>query len=144
MYTGHLRSRRSVPNGGTRETMQPGLTLPGRGAQMQGMNDEILLKPHDLGGLPAGPVDREEHELSWWEQRIDAMLGLCFAKGLISDVAQLRDAIENLGPEIYENLNYYERWAAAMASLLIEADVVSRDELDARIDDLRAGSETPS
>ena len=76
---------------------------------------DTLTKPHDLGGLPAGPVDRDEHELAYWERRIEAMISLCFAKGVLKDVAQLRDGIENLPPDAYEELSYYERWAASMA-----------------------------
>lgn len=31
---------------------------------------------HDLGDLPAGPIDRSEHERSFFEQRVDAMMRL--------------------------------------------------------------------
>ncbi len=94
-------------------------------------------KPHDLGGLPAGPVDRDEHELAYWERRIEAMISLCFAKGVLKDVAQLRDGIENLPPEAYEELSYYERWAASMALLLQDAGVVTEAELQSAIARLR-------
>ena len=106
------------------------------------MNDVPVQKPHDLGGLPAGPVDRSEHDIAWWEQRIDAMLGLCFAKGLIKDAAELRNNIESLGPEAYETMSYYERWAASLASLLQGAGVVTQDEIDAKIAELRNKSES--
>lgn len=94
-------------------------------------------KPHDLGGLPAGPVDRDEHELAYWERRIEAMISLCFAKGVLKDVAQLRQGIENLEPEAYDKLSYYERWAASMALLLKDAGVVTDEEIVAGIDALR-------
>ena len=29
---------------------------------------------HDLGGVPAGPIDRSEHERTFVEQRVDAMM----------------------------------------------------------------------
>ncbi len=98
---------------------------------------DTLTKPHDLGGLPAGPVDRDEHELAYWERRIEAMISLCFAKGVLKDVAQLRDGIENLPPEAYEELSYYERWAASMALLLQDAGVVTEAELQSAIARLR-------
>ena len=100
-------------------------------------SDDNFAKPHDLGGLPAGPVDREEHELAYWERRIEAMISLCFAKGVLKDVAQLRDGIENLGQQAYESLNYYERWAASMAALLQDAGIVTAAELEAAMDKLR-------
>lgn len=31
---------------------------------------------HDLGGLPAGPIDRSEHERTFLERRVDAMMRL--------------------------------------------------------------------
>jgi hypothetical protein len=31
---------------------------------------------HDLGGLPAGPVDRAEHDYALWEKRVDALMVL--------------------------------------------------------------------
>lgn len=98
---------------------------------------DTLTKPHDLGGLPAGPVDRDEHELAYWERRIEAMISLCFAKGVLKDVAQLRDGIENLAPQAYEELSYYERWAASMALLLQDAGVVTEAELQSAIARLR-------
>ena len=101
---------------------------------------ETPRKPHDLGGLPAGPVDRDEHELAYWERRIEAMISLCFAKGVLQDVAQLRQGIENLGQEAYDTLSYYERWAASMAVLLKDAGVIDDGELSAAVDKVRAAS----
>ena len=86
-------------------------------------------KPHDLGGLPAGPVDRAEHDLAYWERSIEAMISLCFAKGVLKDVAQLRHGIENLDPDAYEQLSFYERWAASMALLLEDAGVITKEEI---------------
>ena len=31
---------------------------------------------HDMGGLPAGPVERSEHDYALWEKRVDALLVL--------------------------------------------------------------------
>jgi len=95
-------------------------------------------KPHDLGGLPAGPIDREEHDLAHWEQRIDAMVSLCFSKGVLHDVAELRVGIEALGPDAYDKLGYYERWAASIANRLVSKEVLTRRELDERIEVIRA------
>ena len=94
--------------------------------------------PHDMGGLPAGPVESSEHDLSYWERRIESMLSLCFRKGLLKDAAELRQRIEQLGPDAYERLSYYERWAAALTARLTELDVVSDAEITARIDDIKA------
>ncbi len=91
-----------------------------------------------MGGLPAGPIDREEYDLAYWEQRIDAMVSLCFAKGVLKDVAELRVGIEALGPDAYDKLGYYERWAASIADRLVNKQVFTQRELDERIERMRA------
>ena len=93
--------------------------------------------PHDIGGLDEGPIDRAEHELTFWEWRVDAMVRLLFKAGVLTDFAELRRAIENLGPHAYDALSYYERWTAAVADLLAEKGVVTKDELAARMVDVR-------
>ena len=35
---------------------------------------------HDLGGRPAGKVERDEHDYELWERRIDAMSRLLGSK----------------------------------------------------------------
>ena len=94
--------------------------------------------PHDMGGLPAGPVEPSEHDLSYWERRIESMLSLCFRKGLLKDAAELRHRIEGLGPDAYEKLSYYERWAAALTARLTELDVVSEQEVEAKMAAIKA------
>lgn len=96
--------------------------------------------PHDMGGLPGGPVDRSEHQLSFWEWRVDAMVRLLFKAGILVDFAELRRAIENLGPDAYDGLSYYERWTAAVAALLVEKGVVSQDEIDSKVAALKAAA----
>lgn len=100
--------------------------------------DEARANPHDLGGQPAGPIDRSEHELTLWEWRVDALVRLCFRAGHLVDFAELRRAIEDLGPDAYERLSYYQRWAAALATVLVEKGVLTRAELEQRVARLRA------
>ena len=94
--------------------------------------------PHDLGGLEGGPIDSDAHEATFWEQRVDAMLTLLAdGKRRLMDTAELRRGIESLGPEAYESLSYYERWAASIATIVVEKGVVTQDELDRRIAEIR-------
>ena len=100
---------------------------------------------HDLGGRPAGAIDRTERELEPWEKRVDAMVQLLSApeRGIIR-VDELRRAIEGLGAVEYDRLSYYERWMAAVANLLIEKGVLSTEELGRKLDEVRArGGATP-
>lgn len=97
---------------------------------------------HDIGGLPGGPIDRDEHAPTFWEQRIDALMVLLGdKKRRILDTAELRRGIESLGPEAYDTLSYYERWAASIATILIEKGVVTQGELDRRAAEIRARRE---
>lgn len=94
--------------------------------------------PHDLGGQPAGPVDLSEHDTAHWEWQIDAMLRLAMQRGLLVDFAELRDGIEQLVPDDYENCSYYERWAKSLARALLMKGVVSEQALMRKVAEIRA------
>jgi hypothetical protein len=85
---------------------------------------------HDMGGLPASPVERGEHDHAIWEKRVDALMALLSSPrhGLLR-VDELRRNIEGLGAEAYESMSYYERWMAAITRVLIERGVIGIDEL---------------
>ncbi len=101
-------------------------------------------KVHDLGGEPGGgPINQVEHEVTFWEQRVDAMLMLLAdKKRRIIDTAELRRGIESLGPEAYDTLSYYERWAASIASTVIEKGIVTQAEIDQRVAEIRTRKES--
>jgi hypothetical protein len=89
-----------------------------------------MQRTHDMGGMPAGRLDTAEHELTLFEQRVDAMLRLladppssCFT------VDALRRAIEDLPPAQYDALSYYERWVHAMRLLVVEKGLLTEAEI---------------
>jgi hypothetical protein len=84
---------------------------------------------HDLGGSPGGPIDKSQHEIEDWERLADAVNIALGIKGL-QTTDELRRAIESL--ENYRELGYYERWAAATEKLLVEKDILTREEIDER------------
>jgi hypothetical protein len=87
---------------------------------------------HDMGGQSAGPIDREEHPLAYWEKRVEALLSVLTAKGLTrSDEG--RRALETLGAETYLNSSYAERRIQALANNMILRGVISVDELAAKL-----------
>jgi nitrile hydratase subunit beta len=96
---------------------------------------------HDLGGLKAGPVDNSPHEMTFWEKQIDAMNTLLAQKGL-RRTDENRRYVEMLGKDAYETLSYYERWTAALARQLIDKGVLTQDEIDAKVAEIRAKFET--
>jgi hypothetical protein len=90
---------------------------------------------HDLGGRPAGAIDRTERTLEPWEKRVDAIVSLLSARErAIVRVDELRRAIEGLGAAEYDRLNYYERWMTAATNLLLEKGVITTDELARKLD----------
>jgi hypothetical protein len=95
---------------------------------------------HDRGGWPgAGPINRAEHELALWEKRTDALVVLLSSpQKRVMRVDELRRAIESIDAEQYETLSYYERWAAALEALMIEKGILTREEIDRKVEELDA------
>ena len=86
--------------------------------------------PHDLAGQPAGPVERADHDVAYWERVSDAIIYVLRDKGLMTDAAELRVGIETLGEDAYNRLSYYERWAASTAKAMVARGVITEAELD--------------
>jgi nitrile hydratase subunit beta len=92
---------------------------------------------HDVGGLEFGPVDRTEHDLALWEKRTDALLILLRKQGVLTVDAHRR-IIESYGEQEYDRTTYYEKWIRAVRNVLVEQEVLSRAEIEARTADVRA------
>ena len=93
-------------------------------------------KVHDRGGWPNDdPIDRSEHDMDEWERRVDSLSSVLGEKGL-KTTDQLRRAIESLDQHQYETLSYYEKWTAAMETLLVEQGVMTREEIDLKMAEL--------
>ncbi len=92
---------------------------------------------HDMGGLPAGALERAEHGYADWERRVDAMSVLIGQKRLVT-VDERRRAIEMLTPQAYDSLNYYERWVIALGQTLIQRGLITSAELAARMREVQA------
>jgi len=93
---------------------------------------------HDMGGLEAGPIDRDEHAKAPWEKRVDALVVLLGQRKIIG-VDELRRGIEELGADAYDRYGYYERWMASITNLLLEKKIIEVGELGARMADIEAG-----
>jgi nitrile hydratase len=91
---------------------------------------------HDMGGMQgAGPVAPESDEPVFheqWEKLVFAIETATSCQGLYNS-AEFRHAIERLNWKQYLESSYYERWLAAMETLLSEKGIISTEELEARI-----------
>lgn len=97
-------------------------------------------KVHDRGGWPTDePIDMNDHEVMDWEVRANAIRQVLGQKGLMrSD--ELRRGIENIEPNKYETLGYFERWAESMESLMVEKGILTREEIDQKMSDFTSES----
>ena len=94
--------------------------------------DDKPLKPHDMGGQPAGPIrpdfGGEPVFKQGWHGRA---LALTLAAGALGkwNLDASRNARERLPAKDYQRFGYYEKWLAGLANLLVHHRLVSREEL---------------
>jgi len=104
-------------------------------------DSEALVKrlPNDIGGLPAGPVQRVDHELEPWEKRCHALADvLDFHK--IINTEEKRRGVEALGSEMIGKLTYYERWIVTFANILFQKQLLTPTDLARKMDEVAARS----
>jgi len=89
-----------------------------------------MQRHHDMGGMEAGAIAKDEHDYAPWEKRVDAILRLLTDKQRrVMTVDELRRNIEELGPGAYDEMSYYQRWMASIGNNLLEKGVIGVDEL---------------
>jgi hypothetical protein len=96
-----------------------------------------------MGGEPAGRVEPTEHDYAQWERRVDALVVLLTGiKGKrLMTVDELRKNIEALGPQVYDNTTYYERWITSVTQTLIQRGVVTTEELGRKMEEVQRRQE---
>ena len=91
---------------------------------------------HDMGGMQgAGPLARENDEPVFhalWEKDVFAIQTATSGQRLYSS-AEFRHAIERMNWIHYLESSYYEHWLTALETLLSEKGIISREELEARV-----------
>jgi hypothetical protein len=104
-------------------------------------NSEALIQrlPNDIGGLPAAPIERVEHELEPWEKRCHALADVLDYHKIIN-TEEKRRGVESLGSELVGRLTYYERWIAAFANILFQKGILTPGELAKKMDEVKARS----
>ena len=95
---------------------------------------------HDLGGMHGfGPVEREENEPLFhagWEAHVWAIQRLTMGPGYYN-IDAFRHGIELMDPAHYLRSSYYERWLATIERNLVQAGLLTGDEVDTRTEFLR-------
>ena len=85
---------------------------------------------HDAGAVAAlleTRLDTTDKPYGYAERTTHALLVLLVSKRLVA-VDQLRRAVEALHPAHYASFSYYQKWAAAMAQLGLEAGLLNERE----------------
>jgi Nitrile hydratase beta subunit len=95
-------------------------------------------RAHDLGGQRAGPIDRGEHEAEAWQNLVTALMYLLRDRCHLAKTDEMRRTIEDMKPEDYRRLGYFDKWAVGVSGLVVEKGLMSRDEIERRIDDISA------
>lgn len=96
--------------------------------------------PHDVGGLPAGPVDPSHHEEEVWEKMATGLNGAVGPSGTkMISVHERRRMTEDLG-EDYNRLAYFERSILSTARLMVEKGILTQGEIDARMAEIKMRS----
>ncbi len=90
---------------------------------------------HDMGGMDGfGPVEPEPNEPVFhaqWERRVFA-LSLATGGLMPFTLDQFRHMREQIDPIDYLERSYYDHWLIVLERQLLEAGLVSRDEIAAR------------
>lgn len=94
-------------------------------------------RAHDLGGQPAGSIERTVHEEEPWQNLATALMYLLRDHCRLAKTDEMRRAIEDMEPEDYRQLGYFERWTVGLSTLVTEKGLVTRDEIAQRAADLR-------
>ena len=86
---------------------------------------------HDLGGKQGfGRVNYPDapHDETW--EPVVRALSACALRNHIYNMDEMRHAIERMAPRHYMTAAYYERHLTAVATLLVEKGLVTREELE--------------
>jgi hypothetical protein len=93
----------------------------------------------DVGGLPAGPIDRSDHEPEPWQKLLHAFVMSAGAGGLNimvnPEFRRTREDIHDVAT--YESFKYFERWTRTFVHVLEEKGVMTRAEVAARAEEIK-------
>ena len=91
---------------------------------------------HDIGGLSVGEIDPSDYAVETWQKRINATFTTMIFGNLLR-LDELRRAMEDLGAERYDRLEYFERQTQGFVDLLIEKGVLGQAEIESRMAEIK-------
>ena len=97
--------------------------------------------PQDIGGDTAGPIDTADHGMKFWERQANGLRSVLQRKKIVR-TDELRRAAEDLG-ERYSQLQYFEITTSALRTVLLEKGLITEQELEAKMKEIRARFDVP-
>jgi len=97
--------------------------------------------PSDIGGNAAGPIDTIDHGMKFWERQANGLRSV-LQRNKVLKTDELRRAAEDLGPR-YSQLQYFEITTSALRTVLIEKGLITEQELEAKMKEVRARFDVP-
>lgn len=97
---------------------------------------------HDVGGapLPCSAIDRAGKPDRPWQVEFTATLwALIHGTTPVMTLDEMRRGVEDLPPEAYDAMPYYDRQTRAVAAALVERGHLSWNEIEGRIAMLARG-----
>jgi hypothetical protein len=97
--------------------------------------------PQDIGGDAAGPVDTADHGMKFWERQANGLRSV-LQRNKVIRTDELRRAAEDLG-ERYSKLQYFEITTSALRTVLLEKGLITEQELEAKMKEVRRRFDVP-
>ena len=92
-----------------------------------------MRRPNDIGGLPAGPIRPRGHEPEPWEILLTAVVATVGQeKAHVHRLDEFRRAREDIGPDLFNSLTYFELWTQGFINLMEEKGILTRAEVERR------------
>lgn len=89
---------------------------------------------HDIGGEPAGPIEKVELPWQHWEKQVEAVRNLLGdATRRVLSLDELRLGFESFGQDKYMKYSFYRRRLEAMIDTLEKKGLLTREELMAEL-----------
>lgn len=102
-----------------------------------------MRRPNDVGGLPGGPIDPRGHEPKPWQVLLTAIVSVVGpAKARLNCIDEFRRAREDLAPDFYRSLSYFELWTHGFINLMEEKGVLTRAEVERRAAEIKGRRKT--
>ncbi len=93
-----------------------------------------MRRSNDIGGNAAGPIDTSPHDPELWQRRLTALVAALGPRARnIFRIDEFRRTREDLEPDFYKSLTYFELWAQGLNELLVEKGVLGCEEIEDRM-----------